>query len=121
MKPISLCVLALTLAAPSLAHAQTVPNVWDSHGQFGGTVDRSGNLYGPDNRYLGQIEPPRSARPQQSVRGLGQGTTYSSPDRGLRQVDPQRNVYGANGQYLGQVDRNGDYYDAQGKFRGQLR
>lgn len=121
MKPI-LCVLALALAAPlSLAHAQTLPNAWDANGRYAGSIDRNGNLYGPDNRYLGQLERPSMARPQPFSGALGQGATFGSQSRTQRTLGQERGVYGPNGQYLGQVDRSGNFYDSQGKFRGQLR
>ena len=119
MKPIVLCAVLAVVALPCLAQAQTtMPQAWGSTGQYRGTVERNGNLYSPDNRYMGQIQR-NPGLPRGSEGGLDR--TLNERGHVQRQSDRNQSVYGTNGQYLGQVDRNGQYYDAQGVYRGQLR
>ena len=118
MKPVGLCALIVAFALPCVAQGQTMPQAWGSTGQYRGSVTRNGNLYDPDGRYMGQIQR-NPGLPRASEGGLGR--TLNEFGHAQRQTDRNQSVYGPNGQYLGQVDRKGQFYDAQGVYRGQLR
>jgi hypothetical protein len=118
MKPIVLCALLAAFALPSAAGAQSMPQAWGPGGQYRGSVDRGGSLYGADGRYAGQIQ--RNQGLSRSTEG-GLGRTMNETGHAQRQADRNQAVYGSNGQYLGQVDRKGQFYDAQNNYRGQLR
>ena len=107
------------LVAASAAEAQQQPmqGMWNSTGQYRGT-NSQGQVYSPDGRYVGQVQRP-SRVPGAGEGGLGR--TQNSIDNTRRQNDHNRSVYGANGQYLGEVNRSGQFYDAQGTYRGQMR
>jgi hypothetical protein len=92
--------------------------MWGSTGQYRGTTN-GGQIYSPDGRYIGQVQRPSTA-PSTSEGGLGRSTPNAARQAD-RQADTNRPVYGANGQYLGQVNRQGQFYDAQGVYRGQMR
>ena len=110
--------VAATLAPAAQAQQQPMQGVWGSTGQFRGSTDR-GQIYSPDGRYIGQVQRSQTA-PTSSEGGFGRGTTNGAREA-RRQSDANRPVYGANGQYLGQVNRGGQFYDAQGVYRGQMR
>lgn len=113
--------ILVTAALVPVAHAQQQPlqGTWGSTGQFRGSTTSGGQIYGPDGRYLGQMQRSQTA-PTTSEGGFGRATPNGAKDA-RRQSDTARPVYGANGQYLGQVNRSGQFYDAQGTYRGQMR
>lgn len=119
LRSVALGILIVASVAPS-AYAQQQPmqGVWGSTGQFRGS-NNHGQLYGPDGRYVGQVQRPSTA-PSSSEGGFGR-TTPNAARQADRQADVNRPVYGANGQYLGTVNRQGQFYDAQGAYRGQMR
>jgi hypothetical protein len=112
-------ILVLASAAPA-AYAQQQPmqGMWGSTGQYRGT-NNQGQIYSPDGRYIGQVQRPSGA-PSASEGGFGR-STQNGARQADRQSDANRPVYGANGQYLGTVNRQGQFYDAQGTYRGQMR
>jgi hypothetical protein len=125
MRPIMImrslaCAALGVLAFASVAEAQQQPmqGMWGSTGQYRGS-NTKGQVYGPDNRYIGQVQRPSTA-PSTGEGGLGRSTPNAARQAD-RQADTNRPVYGANGQYLGQVNRQGQFYDAQGVYRGQMR
>jgi hypothetical protein len=121
MRPIAFFVFTLALAVSTLAHAQGMPNnVWNQSGQYRGATIPNGSIYGPDGRYIGQIQRPGSAAQRGSEGGIGR-STMNSTARAQRQADRNRTVYGPKGQYLGDVNRNGDFWDSNGQYRGRMR
>lgn len=119
IKPVVVCAVLAAVALPCVAQAQqTMPQAWGSTGQYRGSVDRNGSLYGADNRYVGQIQR-NPGLPRAGDGGLDR--TMNERGHAQRQSDRNQAVYGTNGQYLGQVDRKGQFYDPQGAYRGQLR
>lgn len=119
MRPIALLAFAVALALPAIVHAQPMQNMWGPGGQFRGSNERNGAIYGPDGRYIGQIQR-QGLSPRGREGGFGHGTMNAFGDS-RRQAERNRSVYGADGQYLGQVDRNGQFYDPKGAYRGELR
>jgi hypothetical protein len=119
LRSAALGILVLASLAPAaFAQQQPMQGMWGSSGQYRGS-NTHGQIYSPDGRYVGQVQRP-STVPSAGEGGFGRGT-----QNGARQVDRQsdanRPVYGANGQYLGSVNRQGQFYDAQGTYRGQMR
>jgi hypothetical protein len=113
-------ILVLASAAPA-AYAQQPPlqGVWGSTGQYRGSTNR-GQIYSPDGRYIGQVQRPSTAPSSGGEGGFGRGTPNAARQAD-RQADVNRPVYGANGQYLGSVNSQGQFYDSQGTYRGQMR
>lgn len=120
LRPIALGLLVLAAAAPA-AHAQQQPmqGMWGSSGQYRGSTTRNGQIYSPDGRFVGQVQRPSSI-PSAREGGFGR-TTPNSLDNARRQSGHDRPVYGTNGQYLGTMNQNGQFHDARGAYRGQLR
>ena len=115
----ALGLLGILVAAPAAeAQQQPMQGMWGSTGQYRGTNSR-GQIYSPDGRYVGQVQRP-SGLPTANDGGFSRGT-MNRADNARRQNDHDRPVYGANGQYLGQVNRDGQFYDSQGAYRGQMR
>lgn len=117
----SLIVGLTVLAAPSFVMAQATPfpNAWGPTGQYNGTMDKKGNLYGSDGKFIGQVERPGAyARPGDDAHARGLSPRFQSTPRSQPTNQP---VYGANGQYMGYVDRNGDLYDSKGMLKGRVR
>jgi len=110
--------VAASLAPAARAQQQPMQGAWGATGQFRGSTT-GGQIYGADGRYIGQVQRAPTA-PTSSEGGFGRGTANGAREA-RRQSDADRPVYGANGQYLGQVNRAGQFYDAQGVFRGQMR
>ena len=121
MRPLALCCAAFALLVPSLAHAQGqgIPNVWNPSGQYMGT-QRGGQIYGPDGRYIGQIQPPGTVTRRGSEGGINR-QTLNGQSHAQRQANRNRTIYGSRGEYLGATDRNGDFWDPSGIYRGRLR
>ena len=116
----ALGILGIVIAAPAAeAQQQPMQGMWGSTGQYRGTTTRGGQIYSPDGRYIGHVQRP-SGIPSASEGGLGRNTPNNF-DSARRQSDHNRPVYGGNGQYLGTVGRDGQFYDAQGVYRGQMR
>jgi hypothetical protein len=110
--------LGVVAAVPAAeAQQQPMQGMWNSTGQYRGSNDR-GQVYSPDGRFVGQTQRP-SGLATGNEGGLGR--TMNSNDNTRRQNDHGQAVYGANGQYLGTVNRGGQFYDAQGTYRGQMR
>jgi hypothetical protein len=120
LRPFAFGLLLLAATIPTAdAQQQPLSGMWGSSGQYGGSTTRGGQIYGPDGRYVGQMQRP-SGIPSAREGGFGR-STLNSYDHARRQSAYDRPVYGANGQYLGTVNRNGQFYDAQGAYRGQMR
>ena len=98
---------------------QPLQGMWGSTGQYRGSTNR-GQIYSPDGRYIGQVQRPSTAPSGGGEGGFGR-TTTNAARQADRQADINRPVYGANGQYLGSVNRQGQFYDSQGAYRGQMR
>jgi hypothetical protein len=115
----ALGLLILAAAAPAAHAQQPLQGMWGSTGQYGGSTSRGGQIYSPDGRYVGQVQRP-SGIPSARESGFGRNT-LNSFDNARRQSGHDRPVYGANGQFLGTVNQNGQFYDSQGAYRGQMR
>jgi hypothetical protein len=116
----ALGLLGIVAAAPAAeAQQQPLQGMWGSTGQYRGSTVRGGQMYSPDGRYMGQVQRP-SGIPTSREGGFGR-STLNSLDNARRESDHNRPVYGANGQYLGTVNRDGQFYDSQGTYRGQMR
>lgn len=119
VRPLALAALGLVACVTAAqAQQQQMQGMWGSTGQYRGS-NSHGQIYSPDGRYIGQVQRPSTA-PSTSEGGFGRSTPNAARQAD-RQADTDRPVYGANGQYLGQVNRNGQFYDAQGTYRGQMR
>lgn len=112
-------VLAAAVPAASAQQQQPMQGMWGGTGQYRGSNTPSGQIYSPDGRYIGQVQRPSTA-PSVGDGGFGRGT-MNGASNARRQQDAAQPVYGANGQYLGQVNRSGQFHDAQGVYRGQMR
>jgi hypothetical protein len=121
LRSAALALLIVASVAPAAYAQQQQPmqGMWGSTGQYRGSTNR-GQIYSPDGRYIGQVQRPSTAPSSGGEGGFGR-TTPNAARQADRQSDVNRPVYGANGQYLGTVNRQGQFYDAQGAYRGLMR